>query len=358
MIAASLKDARASLLADPTVRGAAFGVALAELLTQAFTELFGMLAPRTPVALVAMGSYARRELCPGSDIDVLLLHDAKPRQQEPIRELAEKLWYPLWDAGFVTGHAARSIRESIALADEDLDALTALLDGRHVIGARALTEELVARDRQLAVRRAKRALTQLADASELRRVRPGPVAEVLEPDLKEGAGGLRDLQALDWAGHTLGAAGVAGLEARGFLTPADRSRLDAARAYLLDIRVALHRVTGRSDRLALQEQAAVADLVGVADADTLVRRLSSLSRDVAWISQDVWSRVRDHLGGPSGRVAVPRTRARRGRRAARRARRGHRRRSSVDAARARSCRRRRPRTMRRSSAARSAVSGR
>jgi [protein-PII] uridylyltransferase len=305
VIAASLKDARASLLADATVQGRAFGVALSDVLTRALSELFEGLHPGTPVALVALGSYARRELCPGSDVDVLLLHDAKPRQQASVRELAERLWYPLWDAGFVTGHATRSVRESIALANDDLDALTSLLDGRHLVGARNLTDQLMARDRQLATRRAKRVLTQLADASELRRLRPGLVAEVLEPDLKEGAGGLRDIHALDWAGHSLGAPGLAGLVTRGFLTTADANRLDAAREYLLDVRVALHRVTGgRTDRLALQEQPAVAQLVGIGDADALVRRLASLSREVAWISRDVWSRVRDHLAGPSGRVAA------------------------------------------------------
>jgi [protein-PII] uridylyltransferase len=304
VIAASLKDARASLLADTSVQGRAFGVALSDMLTNALSELFEGLGPRAPVALVALGSYARRELCPGSDIDLLLLHNAKPRQQAAVRELAERLWYPLWDAGFVTGHAARSVRESIALANDDLDALTSLLDGRHITGARELTDDLVERDRQLVTRRAKRVLAQLAEASDRRRVRPGLVAEMLEPDLKEGAGGLRDLQTLEWAGRALGTAGTAGLVARGFLTAPDAGRLDAAREYLLDVRVALHRVTGgRTDRLALQEQSAVAELIGAGDADTLVRRLSSLSREVAWISRDVWSRVRDHLAGPSGRVA-------------------------------------------------------
>jgi [protein-PII] uridylyltransferase len=304
VIAASLRDARASLLADATVRGRAFGAALADVLDTFLVDRFEDPGPRTPVALIALGSYARWELCPGSDVDVVLLHNAKPRQLPAVRELAERLWYPLWDAGFVTGHGMRTVRESLALADDDLDALTSLLDARHIVGDRGLCDELVARDRELAHRRSKRVLQQLADASALRRLRPGLVAEVLEPDLKDGSGGLRDIQALGWAGHALGVPGRAGLEARGFLTESDSARLDAAHTYLLDLRVALHRVSGgRGDRLALQEQPAAAELVGAGDADALVRRLSSLSREVAWISQDVWGRVRDHLSGPSGRVA-------------------------------------------------------
>jgi [protein-PII] uridylyltransferase len=304
VIKAWLRDRRAALLGDATVRGSAFGIALSSLLDQALIELFEELGPRNPVALVALGSYARRELCPGSDVDVMLLHDARGAKRAAVAELAERCWYPLWDAGFVTGHSTRSLREAIALADEDLDVLTTLLDGRGLIGDARLTDALLARGRQLAERRHRRVLTKLADAADLRRVRPGLVAEVLEPDLKEGAGGLRDIQALGWAGDTLGGTGLGGLESRGFLTCADGERLASAREHLLDVRVALHRVIrGRSDRLALQEQDAVAPLIEASDADALVRHLSSVSREVAWISQDVWLRIRDHLAGPSGRVA-------------------------------------------------------
>ena len=139
-------------------------------------------------------------------------------------------------------------------------------------------------------------LTQLAEASALRRVRPGLVAEMLEPDLKDGGGGLRDIQSLAWAGDALGAPGLLGLEARGFLTEPDAPRLAAARALLLDLRVALHRVTnGRSDRLALQEQSAVAALVGCRSAPmapTTRRRDGAPPLD---------ARARGRLGQP-GRV--------------------------------------------------------
>ena len=145
MIAASLRDARASLLADTTRRGAAFGEALADVLDRTLRELFEDVGGKTRVALVALGSYARRELCPGSDVDVLLLHDAKGRGLPAVRDLAERIWYPLWDAGFVTGHGTRTVKDSIALADEDIDALTAFLDAHHIAGAEDLTDELVTR---------------------------------------------------------------------------------------------------------------------------------------------------------------------------------------------------------------------
>ena len=303
MIAGSLRDARAALLADASVQGPAFGAALAEVLDTNLKKLFEELGPRVPSALVALGSYGRGELCPGSDIDVLLLHDAPRRRRVEVGPLAEQLWYPLWDAGFVTGHGTRTVKESVALADEDLDAMTALVEARFVAGDAALVNDLVTRVRELVQRRSTRVLEQLADAAERRRARPGPVAEVLEPDLKDGAGGLRDIQALTWAGYALGVDGAPGIVERGFLAPADHTRLVAARQRLLDVRVALQRQTGgHSDRLLLQEQDAVAVALGEPDADVLVRGLSSHAREVAWITRDTWLRVRGHLAGPTGRV--------------------------------------------------------
>ena len=302
--ASSLRERRAALVADEALRGAAFGRAMASVLDETLRRLLDELAPPVPVALVALGSYARGELCPGSDVDVLLLHDARGRGVAAVGALAERCWYPLWDAGLVTGHGVRNVKESIALADEDVDALTSMLEVRAVAGDRALAATLRARAVDLARRRRARLLTSLADAADARRVRPGPVAELLEPDLKEGAGGLRDVQALGWGAVALGAEGLAGLVERGFLTVGDARRLDAARATLLDVRVALHRVTGgRGDRLVLQEQDAVAAALGAPDADVLVRDVARVARDAAWITRDVWTRVRDQLSGPEGRVA-------------------------------------------------------
>ena len=257
------------------------------------------------VALLALGSYGRRELCPGSDVDVLLLRANRGGPSaDAFRTLAERAWYPLWDAGFVSGHGARTLKESLTLADADLDALTALLEVRVVAGDAQLAAELEQKARELAVRRGERMLGALADAATTRRVKPGPVAEMLEPDLKDGAGGLRDVQSLTWAGWAFGApGGTSALVGRGTLSPADLDRIGSAHELLLDVRVGLQRVTAsRSDRLALQEQDAVASALGYADADLLVHDLASAAREVAWIVADVWGRVRDALSGPLGRT--------------------------------------------------------
>lgn len=316
--AEALRARRAELIATSALRGAAFGEALAGVLDEALSGLLSEARPvvpdHVPVALVALGSYARRELCPGSDVDVLLLvgqgrrRSAAGRARAVVAPLSEHLWYPLWDAGFVLGHATRSVRESLALAERDLDLLTALLEIRHVAGDETLADQLGDGARVLAARRFEPVVDSLRAAAERRRHRPGPIAEVLEPDLKDGAGGLRDLQALGWAGWAMGApGGLRTLEERGYLSSDDAARLARGRAVLLDARVALHRTTnGRSDRLVLEEQDAVAALLADTDADALVARLAATAREVAWISADVWSRIAELRSGPRGRAGADR----------------------------------------------------
>ncbi len=242
--------------------------------------------------VVAIGSYARRELCPGSDLDLMLVHDGSVRGKLPAAA-AEALWYPLWDAGFVLGHSLRTPKEALALARDDLDTLTSLLDLRVITGHAELAEDVVERAHGLARKRRKPLLSALAAAAHGRHERPGPIAEMLEPNLKEGAGGLRDIQALTWAGWTVNElGGIDGLVADGFLETGDPAVLDVARGRLLEARVELHRVTGgRSDVLSLQEQDAVARALDVSDADVLVRDLSAASRSVTWITSEAWRRL-------------------------------------------------------------------
>jgi [protein-PII] uridylyltransferase len=310
---AAARRARERLVEDHDLRGEAFGRALAAVVDDSLRTAARGIEGSSAWAVVALGSYARRELCPGSDLDVMLLHRG-PRRTAPDADAAGGLWYPLWDAGFVLGQSVRSVKEALAVADEDLDALTALLDVRLVTGDAALVDELVQRIRQLAPRRRDRLVDALADAAAARLEHPGPIAEMLEPDLKSGGGGLRDLQTPGWAGWSLPTSaataappdgrawdrGLAILVERGYLQAGDPERLREARALLLDARVALHRITGgRSDRLPLQEQDAVSGLLGMADADALMRTLGAAARAVVWITREQWARLRAAEAGPS-----------------------------------------------------------
>ncbi len=229
------------------------------------------------VALVALGGYGRGDLSLQSDLDVLLLHDSRA----DIGEIAERLWYPVWDEGVKLGHAVRTPKEAMALAADDLDSATALLPARHLAGDGQLTRS-VAQDARMAwERRGKRWLEELGLRVEQRHATAGEVAFLLEPDLKEGRGGLRDVHALSWAQDT-GLAGWVG----------DPDALREAANVLLDVRVELHRRTGRAgDVLRLQEQDGVAEALGDTDADALMQRVSTAARHIAWTSDEAWRRI-------------------------------------------------------------------
>ena len=241
----------------------------------------------TGVALVAVGGYGRGELSLQSDIDVVLLHD----ERRDVTTVADRIWYPIWDEGLKLGHAVRTIREALVLASDDLDTATSLLDARHVAGDASMAPLLHERALAQWQKRSKRWLAELASRVRDRHARAGEVAFLLEPDLKEGRGGLRDVHALRWA-----------QAARSLLWEGDDAALDNAYDVLLSVRVELHRHSGRAgDRLLLQEQDALASVLGNADADELMRRVSSAARTIAWTSDDAWSRIESSLAGPLGR---------------------------------------------------------
>src|SRR4051812_5899549 len=253
-------------------------------------RLTALLGGEADVALVAVGGYGRQELCPKSDIDVLLVH----RGRRDIAEVAERIWYPLWDDGLKLGHGVRTGKEALALAASELEGATSLLDGRFVAGDSALADELCRRAAEQWRKASGRWLAALDQSVTDRHAAAGEVAFLLEPDLKEGRGGLRDVQAMRWAEA-----------ARRVLLPGDDDTLQQAYDFLLRVRCALHDVTGKPvDRLSLQDQDAVAAEVGAGDADALMADVAAAARTIAWTSDETWWRVRATLAGPSGRVVT------------------------------------------------------
>ena len=237
--------------------------------------------PASPgVALVAVGGLGRRELAPGSDLDLVLLHDGS----QDVAAVAEALWYPVWDTGVGLDHAVRTVDQALAVAAEDLKAALGLLDVRHVAGDPALSAELLTRARAAWRAGATTRLPALREAVLERARTDGEVAFLLEPDLKSARGGLRDVHALQ---------AVAAAQ----LADPPSAAVREAHEVLLDVRGELHRRTAGSgrrvvDRLLLQEQDAVALALSYAGADDLMAAVSGAGRTIAFASDVTWRRVR------------------------------------------------------------------
>ncbi|MFE0320157.1 [protein-PII] uridylyltransferase, partial [Streptomyces albogriseolus] len=229
------------------------------------------------VSLVAVGGYGRAELSPRSDLDLLLLHDGSATGA--VSALADRLWYPVWDLGLALDHSVRTPAEARRTAGEDLKVQLGLLDARHIAGDLGLTTAL--RTTVLADWRnqAPKRLPALRELCEERAARQGELQYLLEPDLKEARGGLRDVTALRAV-------------AASWLADAPREGLAEARSGLLDVRDALHLTTGRAtDRLALQEQDQVAAELGLLDADALLRQVYEAARVIAYAGDVTWREV-------------------------------------------------------------------
>ncbi|WP_436840497.1 [protein-PII] uridylyltransferase [Streptomyces flavofungini] len=279
--------ARLRLLQDEARSGPPRRSALAELTDGWLNGLFAAgaagaadTAPGTPpgIALVAVGGYGRGELSPRSDLDLLLLHDGAA-DPGAIAALADRIWYPVWDLGLALDHSVRTPAEARKTAADDLKVHLGLLDARHIAGDPGLTGGL--RGAVLADWRnqAPERLPELRELCAERAARHGELSHLLEPDLKEARGGLRDATALRAV-------------AASWLADAPREGLAEARRTLLDVRDALHLTTGRAtDRLALQEQDQVAAELGLLDADTLLRQVYEAARTVAYAADVTWREV-------------------------------------------------------------------
>ena len=235
------------------------------------------------MALVGVGGTGRGDRAPGSDLDLIIVYDERVGDPPPAA-MVDALWYPVWDSGIGLGHALRSIGGFLELADADLDTATSLFSLRHLAGDRAVTDRLQTAAEGQRSRLGSQWMRRLVDRTEQRHRRCGEVAHELEPDLKEGRGGLRDVHTLGW------------IETLGSPLPREVGRLiDEAEEVLWAVRAELHRVTGRpGNRLVLQEQATVAERLGYASADDLARSISAAAREVSWVIDDLWPELTSH----------------------------------------------------------------
>jgi [protein-PII] uridylyltransferase len=278
----SLRERRRALLARTDLQGDAFCRAYA---AEADEWLSGVAAravgeTNRHLALLAVGGYGRSSLCPYSDLDVVLVH----RGHRDIKAVADAIWYPVWDEGVHLDHSVRRPAEVLSAAGEDVRVALGLLDARLVWGDGKVADPLVLHART-AWRESlgTRYLPTLQGQMQERHRGVGDVAFLLEPDLKESHGGLRDVNVLR----------AISAYAPLLADYADLASLEPATALLTRVRVELHRIAGREqDRLLLQDQDQIAAALAFADADVLMAAVSAAGRQIAWVSDDVWRRRR------------------------------------------------------------------
>ncbi|MDP1809518.1 MAG: hypothetical protein Q8L35_08290, partial [Actinomycetota bacterium] len=213
-------------------------------------------------ALAAVGGYGRRRLAPYSDVDLALLHTGlKPGR---VKTLTQELFYPLWDAQLKVSHTVRTIREAVSAAS-DIHWLTSGLDARFLGGDREVFDAFVLKMRAAVGKRGGRPFIKtVTSAAEARRRRFGHAGRLLEANIKEGRGGLRDIQTVSWIVKALVAAGV---EAP--LAQADQETLAEAEEFLWQVRLGLQEISGKaSDTLLNEHRGAPVDRMFPAGADT------------------------------------------------------------------------------------------
>ncbi len=215
---------------------------------------------KNPYAIIALGGYGREEQCIHSDVDLLFLFEKNvPDKTE---DLIQEIIYPLWDIGLDVGHTTRSIKECIGLSGEDLEVLTSVLDARFICGMSVLYSELMRQIREKVIdSRPDKIIKWVIESNVKRHDRFGDSAYLLEPNLKEGHGGLRDYHTMLWIGRIkYNIKQPRDLEYYGCLSHGEFQILEEALSFIWNVRNRLHYIAGRKcDQLYFEYQTELAD---------------------------------------------------------------------------------------------------
>jgi len=271
----SLSEVRAGVIRQPGLVGAALREALVGAYDKWLGDLCADIGIRENVALVAVGGVGRRDVAPYSDLDLVLIYEGRV---DNIAKLADAIWYPIWDSGVGLDHSVRTADQVMNVARDDMKALLGLLDMRHISGDAGLSGQV--RERILEYWRSqvtKRA-SELHELSQERWKVSGDAAFLLEPNVKDARGGLRDANAL----RALAMGQVVDF-------PPDVRRAEAT---LLDVRGELQRLTASdTDVLRQQEQGQIAAVLGGGDADSVLRMVNESARVIDRVLDHAWRRV-------------------------------------------------------------------
>lgn len=277
-----------------------------EFIVEQFATVAGGPVANT-VALVALGGYGRSELFPYSDIDLLILfhEDAK----EEMEEVANVVLYPLWDTGLDVGHGVRTIDECLSFAKEDFFFRVAMLDARLLTGSRVLFDELLLNYRADFVDGERGGFVRsMKDFREARRKKYGSHSYLLEPNIKESKGGMRDIQAMLWTAHVV--FGLRNLEAiadAGILQEEEKNAFLDSWNMMSRVRNRLHYLSGRkNDQLYFEQQEQVAEALnyenrnGVLGVEKFMRDLYAHFQVIAVTTDLFFDHVDDVFGFAGG----------------------------------------------------------
>ncbi len=233
------------------------------------------------ISLAAVGGFGRGELAPGSDLDIVFIHVGLPENQLSV--FIKAMLNPLWTVGRAVDYSIRTRAETRVVSRGDIKVTLGLLDIRHIAGNEDLTTSVAADSNKQWRRRIRTYLPMVRDTIDQRTRTSGELAFLLEPDLKEARGGLRDITTI----RSL---------AKSEFIPVALDRLAESEALFANVRDSLHGVTRRTrDQLLLTEQDAVAADMGFADADALMLEISKAARAVDYVMQLVWHRIDERL---------------------------------------------------------------
>jgi len=225
-----------------------------------------LFSNRTPFALLAVGGYGRKELSLHSDVDILILFG--PRIPDLAKALTEEILYPLWDLGLDLGYGTRTIKDCLRLSKDDFEVLTSIMDARFLCGDSPLFLDLMSGIQKKVVSKRKAAFARwLEDLYQVRKDKHGDASVVLEPDLKEGIGGLRDYHHILWIAKAFFHLMAPGdLETTGKLSHNEYQGLRHHLRFIWLVRNHLHQLSGRkNDRLSFEYQEKTAPKLGYRD---------------------------------------------------------------------------------------------
>ncbi len=257
------------------------------------------LAKDSPqLALVATGGYGRGELAPQSDIDLLFLTTVQA--DKAVTTQIETILYVLWDLGLTVGHAARSLRQQLKSAKDDITIRTAMLEARLLAGDSTLTEDLLnSFDKDIVTGSAVAFLNSKLDEREQRLNRIGNQRYVVEPNVKDGKGGLRDLHTLFWiARYAYRVASLEDIITQGILSKRELQEFSASQRYLWSVRCHLHLRAGREDdRLTFDAQMDIAPQMGfrarsgMKGVERFMRRYHIAAKTVGNLTRIFWAAI-------------------------------------------------------------------